>query len=112
MLPDVLAQRIADETIVELLAALGVLAGDEPVTIEDWLGSDESDRSKVRAAIGPILAAAEARGYRKAIERLRDGERIAKWLGLAATGEKSQRGAISYLRPAAEYLEAAEGDDR
>jgi hypothetical protein len=53
-----------------------------------------------------LIVAAEVRGYRKAIDALQDGERIAKWLGLKATGEENQRGAISYLRPAAAYLEA------
>lgn len=59
-----------------------------------------------------VLDDVEGRGYGRALAALQDGERIAKWLGLKATGERSQRGAISYLRPAVEYLEAIEGDDR
>lgn len=97
-----------DATILAILVALCTLAGEAPVTVQDWADQEEDDRVKVRAAFAPVLAAAGARGYRTAIDALQDGERIAKWLGLKATGERSQRGAISYLRPAAEYLEAVE----
>lgn len=83
-------------------------------TSEGWECEDEEGRSRhplhdeMDVVAELVMFTLDRAGYRGAIEALQDGKQIAGWLGLKATGERSQRGAINYLKPAAEYLEAIE----
>lgn len=65
-----------DAALLAVLAALAADNGeDDPLTPEEWLAADETDRIKLRVRVGsilaPMLAAAEAK-YREQLQATRD----------------------------------------